>query len=245
MFQNNFAFGANVGYMFAKNGNLYANVNRSLRLPTFTDLYYKSATQIANPNLKPEESLTAELGMRWANYGFRTNLSTYYRIGQNLIDWVKRADEEKWQSVNHTRVDAMGGEVNVGYSHGYWLKNIEISYAYCHLNKEAGELLSKYALDYLEHKLALHLEHGIYKGFGASWQATYQSRNGAYSDKQGNTQTYQPFWLLDGRIFWQTDKLHVFVESSNLLNTHYYDYGGIEQPGRWVKAGISLNLDLK
>ncbi|MCB9071452.1 MAG: hypothetical protein H6543_03185 [Prevotellaceae bacterium] len=147
--------------------------------------------------------------------------------------------------MNHTRVDAMGGEVNVGYSYGYWLKNIEISYAYCHLNKEAGELLSKYALDYLEHKLALHLEHGIYKGFGASWQATYQSRNGAYSDKQGNTQTYQPFWLLDGRIFWQTDKLHVFVESSNLLNTHYYDYGGIEQPGRWVKAGITVNLDLK
>ena len=245
MFQNNFAFGANLGYTFAKNGNLYANINRSLRLPTFTDLYYKSATQIANPNLKPEESLTAELGIRWANYGFRTNLSAYYRIGQNLIDWVKRADEEKWQSVNHTRVDAMGGEVNVGYSYGYWLKNIEISYAYCHLNKEAGELLSKYALDYLEHKLALHLEHGIYKGFGASWQATYQSRNGAYSDKQGNTQTYQPFWLLDGRIFWQTDKLHVFVESSNLLNTHYYDYGGIEQPGRWIKAGITVNLDLK
>lgn len=245
MFQNNFALGANLGYTFTKKGNLYANINRSLRLPTFTDLYYKSATQIANPNLKPEESLTAELGVRWNNYGFRTNLNAYYRIGQNLIDWVKRAEEEKWQSVNHTRVDAMGGEINLGYSYGYWLKNIEFSYAYCHLTKESGELLSKYALDYLEHKLTLHLEHGVYKGFGASWQAIYQSRNGAYFDKQGNTQTYQPFWMLDGRFFWQTEKFNIFIECSNLLNTHYYDYGGIEQPGRWIKAGITVNFDLQ
>lgn len=245
LFQHNFAYGVNLGYSFAKNGTVYANVNRSLRLPTFTDLYYKSATQLANPYLKPEESLTTELGLQWTNYGLRTSLTAYYRIGKNLIDWVKTADEEKWRSVNHTRVDALGGEVKIGYSYGYWLKNIELTYAYCHLDKEAGELLSKYALDYLEHKLAFNLEHGIYKGFGASWQITYQNRHGTYANKNGATETYQPYFLVDGRLFWQNNKLNIFLESSNLLNTHYYDYGGIEQPGRWLKAGISVNLDLK
>ena len=245
LFHHNFAFGVNVGYSFAKNGTVFANVNRALRLPTFTDLYYKSATQLANPNLRPEESLTTEIGVQWTHQGLRTSLSAYYRMGQNLIDWVKTADEEKWRSVNHTRVDALGGEVKIGYSYGYWLKNIELNYSYCHLDKETGELLSKYALDYLEHKLTFNFEHGIYKGFGASWQLNYQIRQGSYIDKNGAVQSYQPFFLVDGRLFWQNNTLNLFLESSNLLNTTYYDYGGIAQPGRWLKAGISVNLDLK
>ena len=244
LFQNNFAFGANLGYTFTKNGNLYANINRSLRLPTFTDLYYKSATQESNPNLKPEESLTTELGIRWSDKGFHTQFSAYYRIGKNSIDWVKTADEEKWHSMNHTNIDAIGGEITIGYQYKYWLKNIEISYAYCQLDKDAGELLSKYALDYLKHKISFNLSHGIYKGFGATWQVTYQDRQGSYINKSAETVNYSPCFLFDGRVYWQNEKIHVFLESSNLLNTHYYDYGGIEQPGRWIKAGISVNLNL-
>jgi len=245
MFQNNFAFGANIGYAFTKNGNIYANINRALRLPTFTDLYYKSATQTANPDLKPEESLTTELGIRWSGYGIHTRLNAYYRIGKNIIDWVKTPEAEKWQSMNHTRVDAVGGEYTIGYQYGYWLKNIEIGYAYCLLDKEAGDLLSKYALDYLKHKLTFNLEHGIYKGFGATWQLTYQNRAGCYTDINGSVVGYTPVWLLDGRIYWKNSTITAFVEGTNLIGTNYYDYGGILQPDRWLKAGITINLNLK
>lgn len=244
LFRHNFAFVANVGYAFTKNGSLCLNVNRALRLPTFTDLYYKSATQIANPELMPEESLTTEISLRWADYGLRTTFNVYYRMGQNIIDWVKTPEAEKWQSVNHTRIDAVGGEAEIGYRYGYWLKNIAVSYAYCHLNKNAGELMSKYALDYLKHKLTFNLEHGIYKGFGASWQLMYQNRTGNYLDINGATMAYTPVWLFDGRIYWKNPTINVFVEGSNLLGTHYYDYGGIEQPGRCIKAGICVNLKL-
>ncbi len=243
MFRHNFAFTANASYHFAADGEVFANVSRALRLPTFTDLYYQSATQIANPNLKPEESLTSEIGVRWAGHGFRTSLNAYYRVGKNLIDWVKTPDEERWRSVNHTRVDAFGGEVSLAYSHGYWLKNLESNYAYCQLSKDAGELMSKYALDYLRHKFTVNFAHGIYKGFGASWQFTFQQREGTYTDVDGAVQRYTPAYLLDGRIFWQNQKLNIFLEGSNLIGQKYYDYGGIVQPGRWIKAGISVKFD--
>ena len=245
MFRNNFACTANVGYTFDTDGAVFVNVSRALRLPTFTDLYYQSATQTANPNLKPEQSMTAEVGAHWGRKGFRVSLNAYYRVGKDLIDWVKAPEEEKWRSVNHTRVDAFGGEVTVGYKYGYWLKNLEVGYAYCQLDKDAGDLLSKYALDYLKHKLTVNVAHGIYKGFGASWQFTFQQREGNYTDKEGTVQNYQPVYLLDGRVYWQNAKLNVYVEASNLIGQRYYDYGGIEQPGRWFKAGIAVNLDVE
>ena len=244
MFKNNFAGCISAGYQFVQGGNIFVNVSRALRLPTFTDLYYQSATQIANPDLKPEESLTSELGLKWSNYGVHLIFNAYYRIGKNLIDWVKTPEEEKWHSVNHTRIDAMGGELLVGYKHSWWLKNLEVGYAFCHLNKDAGELMSKYALDYLKHKLTITLEHGIYKGLGANWKFTFQQREGTYADREGTVQTYCPVYLLDGQVYWENKLFKIFVEGTNLIGLRYYDYGGIEQPGRWLKAGITINVGL-
>ena len=120
-----------------------------------------------------------------------------------------------------------------------------MSYSFCHLEKEQiGTELSKYALDYLKHKVSVGLEHGIYKGFGARWQLVYQQREGAYTDLLGNVVNYTPFALFDGRLFWENQQLNIFLEANNIFNTHYYDYGGIEQPGIWIKTGISVKLNL-
>lgn len=242
MFKNNFAFGGNAGYEYVKGGNVFASVNRSLRLPTFTDLYYKSATQIANPELKPEESLTTELGINYSRYGVSGHLSAYYRIGKNIIDWVKLPAEIQWLAMNHSRVDAMGGEIALAYSYGYWLKKAEMTYSYCNLTKESGEYISKYALDYLRHKFTISIHHGIYRGFGASWNLSFQDRNGEYNDREGNIVTYRPVWLLDGRLYWENTKIKLFIEATNITNRKYYDYGGILQSGIWAKGGVSVRI---
>ncbi len=242
MFSHNFAFGASVAYRYAPNGNIFASFNRALRLPTFTVVYYISATQIANPQLKPEESMTAEIGANYAIKGFSVNASAYYRWGKNIIDWIKTPEEEKWQSMNHSDVDAFGGELSAAYSHGYWLKNIELTYSYCQLNKNTDGYLSKYALDYLKHKFTATVSHGIYKGFGATWTANYQVRNGEYIDIAGTTQPYIPVFTLDGRIYWQNSRINVYIEASNITNTRYYDYGGILQSPIWAKGGITINI---
>lgn len=244
MFGNNFSFNSNFLYRFLQGGKVYASLNRAVRLPTFTDLYYKSVTQIANPNLKPEKALTAEVGASWSKKGFTASLSAYYRYGVDIIDWVRQPGEEMWHSVNHTRVDAWGSEVYVGYKMGYWLKNVAASYSYCQMTKDAGSLVSGYALDYLKHKLTLTVEHGIYSGLGASWTLCYRDRNGSYTDALNNVVSYTPVWLLGGKIYWQDDRdrFNIYVESTNMLNKHYYDYGGVEQPGVWVKVGGKFKI---
>ena len=242
MFRHNYAYGANLSYAFVPGGNISASFNRALRLPTFLDLYYESPVQIANPDLLPEKSLTAELSLRYTLRGLRASLSAYYRIGHDIIDWVKRPDETQWHSMNHSRVDAMGGEASLAYSYGYWLKDISATYSFCHMDKDAGAYISKYALDYLRHKFVLSLSHGIWRGFGASWTLSYQQRAGSYTDRSGLLCTYSPVWLLDGRVYWQGSRCTLYVEASNITDARYYDYGGILQPGIWAKGGIEVSI---
>ena len=144
--------------------------------------------------------------------------------------------------MNHSRVDAMGGEASLAYSYGYWLKDISATYSFCHMDKDAGAYISKYALDYLRHKFVLSLSHGIWRGFGASWTLSYQQRAGSYTDRSGLLCTYSPVWLLDGRVYWQGSRCTLYVEASNITDARYYDYGGILQPGIWAKGGIEVSI---
>ena len=240
--------GANIGYTFEKAGTLYANANRSLRMPTFTDLYYNAGNQLGNRNLKPEEAWLLSVGYKYTpDFGKAGKLSLsadwYYRWGKNIIDWVYVPTDAKrpYHAENQQQVNATGVELSLAYRWNEWLRCISVDYAYTYLDLDLKESGSRY-LDYLSHKLSIHLEHGIYKGLGASWTVRFQKREGQYNNAEGAVADYQPVWLLDGSIFWQNKYLRVSADCTNMTNTRYYDYGGILQPGAWAKVSIKAKL---
>jgi iron complex outermembrane receptor protein len=242
MFKHNFAFGANMGYEFYRNSHIYFNINRALRLPTFTDLYYKSATQTSNQHLNPENSLTIEIGGKYSSKRWHTNVSLFERFGRDIIDWIKLPEEDKWHSTNHAAINTFGGEFSIGYR-GKWLKNVEAGYSCVNANKKADNYISKYALDYLQHKATVRVEHCVWKNFGAAWQFSVQKRNGSYEDAAKNIIEYKPFGLFDGRIYWRNENINLFVEANNILNVKYFDFGGIAQPQRQIRAGIEVSIE--
>ncbi len=242
MFGSHVCWGANVGYALTAQNRLYANINKSMRMPTFTDMYYKSATQLANPNLQPEESITFEIGNKAQYTAFAYRISSYYRIGQNIIDWAKKENDDVWMSMNIPNVNAFGVEASTQYNFQRILNHVELSYAFCRLDKKSGEYISKYALDYLRHSLSVSIEHSIYKYLGANWQLTTQNRSGSYFNSANEVTEYAPFSILDGQLFWKAGNAKMYLEIANIFNTTYFDYGGIEQPGRWVKMGIAVHL---
>ena len=250
--------GANIGYDFRKGGTLYANANRSLRMPTFTDLYYNAGNQLGNRNLKPEEAWLLSVGYKgtWKpnsgpslkgrenKYGTLSfSVDWYYRWGKNIIDWVYVPEDTKrpFHAENQQQVNATGVELSVVYRLNEWLRCVSVDYAYTYLDLDLKEAGSRY-LDYLSHKLSIHLEHGIYKGLGASWTVRFQKREGQYNNADGIVENYVPVWLLDGSIFWQNRYLRVSADCTNITNTRYYDYGGILQPGAWAKISIKAKL---
>ena len=244
--------GANIGYDFHKGGTLYANANRSLRMPTFTDLYYNAGNQLGNRNLKPEEAWLLSVGYKgeWKLGTTISNAGTlsiaadwYYRWGKNIIDWIYVPEDTKrpFHAENQQQVNATGVELSVAYRLNEWLRCVSVDYAYTYLDLDLKEAGSRY-LDYLSHKLSIHLEHGIYKGLGASWTVRFQKREGQYNNADGIVENYVPVLLLDGSIFWQNRYLRVSADCTNITNTRYYDYGGILQPGAWAKISIKAKL---
>jgi len=227
----------------------FFNLNQATRLPTFTDLYYNSATQISNPNLKPEQSTTYEIGLKYLNQGFKSTMATYYRKGENVIDWVKEPDSTKWESQNLTKVNAFGGEITTEYKFiNCFLQNIRLSYSYLSLNKKAEGFESKYALDYLKNKISLHFEHYIFNNYksgtlNASWNLNWQDRAGRYTDFiTGKETAYLPYFLADIRFQWAKKGISLYADVNNLFDTQYADFGGLTQAGRSVRSGIKFTF---
>ncbi len=237
--------GLDLAYRPGEYSRVFAAVNSAVRLPTFTDLYYKSATQISNPNLKPEKSLTFELGTKINPLDWTFSTTAYYRIGNNIIDWVKTAEVEKWESRNLTNVNAMGLDVSYEYRfRDIFLKSAGVGYSLLNLDKKAEGYDSKYALDYLKHKLMFNLHHAVWSKLSMHWNLTMFDRSGNYTDFPTNTlMDYAPYWMLNTKLLWKAERISLFAEVNNLLNRQYVEFGGIAQPGINFNTGIRLSLN--
>lgn len=244
--------GIDLGWKISNPLKLYASVNKSLRIPTFTDLYYKSATNIGNSELLPEEALSLESGLKYNSTWVNARLAVFMRWGKNMIDWVRQPNETIWYAKNLTNLNTKGVEASVKINLSnilgkeVFINSIDLSYDFLIQDKESGKLISKYLLDYLKHKFDIRLTHDICRNINASWLISYQDRNGTFTlwegSKYGNEVSYDPILLVDSRINWIRKKFNFYAEASNLLNKTYFDYGNIEQPGIWIKAGVIIKL---
>ncbi len=246
--------GLDASWNFTNKMKWYFSFNKSLRIPTFTDLYYSSPTNIGNPSLKPEEATSVETGLKYNLNGIIGNVTYFHRWGRNMIDWIKESGETVWHADNITTLNTDGIEISAKivseliYGRQFFIKSIIFSYSFLNQGKESGTFSSKYVLDYLKNKVDLGISHSIHKGFCANWKLSYQDRNGTYTIWQNNSYgdevPYSPLWLLDGRLYWQNRGINVYLEGSNLLNKRYVDYANVEQPGIWFKTGIILQINL-
>ena len=241
--------GVDVAYFFNDNMKLYASANTASRLPTFTDLFFVNPAQQGNPLLKPEQSQTFEIGTQIHNGQWSLNADAFYRIGKNVIDWVKLSSSTaKYEAMNLSAVNALGANITADYVFGSgFLKKASIAYSYLTLDKAAVGFDSKYALDYLNHKVVFGLNHAIVKGLSASWNLGYFDRSGNYDTNtvvgQPAVMTdYQSYLMIDCRVLWSQKKYDVFLDVNNILNQTYADYGGLTQPGTNFMVGLRIKL---
>ena len=242
---------ANIGYSFLKTGSVYLAANRSLRMPTWTDLFYHAGVQRGSTDLKAEKawmvSLGAQYTWQWEKAG-KLHLSGdfYYRWGSNIIDWTYNETDSLFYATNQQKVDAFGADFIVQYHYNAWLRNVAFRYAYTHLSLDLVQAKSMY-LDYLKHKIIVNVDHGIYvwsKGcVGANWSLRWQDREGTYVDFNGTPgNRFTPVLLLDGSLYVELPHLRIALECTNMTNRHYYDYGGLPMPGTHGKVLIKCSI---
>ena len=248
-FGGKFCLAGDIRYKLNRHLLFYVAANQALRLPTFTDLFYNTATHQANPELKPEETMLYEIGEKFVKNAWSLSSSIFYRQGKNIIDWVYTQGREKSQSQNYSVVNAGGGGISLQWNPALYhakaiIRQAGVSYTYTLLNKENMQYTTSYVLDYLKHKLNVHIQHLLFSDqLKASWSFTFYDRAGAYVDNaSGLTTSFKPFVLTDLRLSWDEAHFTVFAEAGNLFRTTYFDFGGLLQPKSWITAGILLKL---
>ena len=247
-YSNDYGFhlspGIDIGYFINENLKVFAGLNKSIRLPTFTDLYYQGPTNIANPELQPETSLSGEAGLKFFKGSVNASLSGFYRKGENIIDWVKYSPHEKWQSANLSELNTYGISfaANKSFS-GKFVNYAGLKYTWAESEKNNTELISLYSLDFLRHNLNLFVNHKIFKNLNASWTFTLQKRNGFYTDFASGLETeYETVALLNLKLSYSIKQFEINLTASNLLNRQYYDIGNVLQPGIWLVAGVKWQM---
>lgn len=241
--------GIGAQYRFRRNWKLKASLNKSMRLPTFTDLYYAGPVNIGNPNLKPEEAINIDFGVLFYKGVVDFSLTSFNSLGYNSIDWVRNADTVKWQPMNVTEVETYGVDAQLKLNLGqlnhrtFFVKSLTLQYTFINKGATANGYQSRYVMDYLRHKMVLGIYHRVYKNISASWKLRYQQRNGDYmlwdADRKQDVLTpYGAYTLVDARVYWKAKGWMVFVDVKNIFDIDYVDYGNVMQPGRWFSVGL-------
>jgi iron complex outermembrane receptor protein len=230
----------------------------TMRMPTFTDLYYKTGDIIGNSKLQPEKAYTVDVGaaLHLSQVGklpyFTLSVAFFNRWGLDMIDYIKSDTDTKWHSINHTAIHFQGVEAslcyrpNLQFNANFFITNILVEYTFLHSDKESKGFQSRYVLDHLAHKLALRLNHRIYKGLAMDWVFSINRRQGEYTsyktDAAGKLTPYPVYYLLDVRLSYTYKMLNFYIEAANVLNQRYFDLGDLEQPGVWLRGGIKCKV---
>lgn len=248
LFGKGFYPGMELGIYTGENSEIYASVNSSLRLPTYTELYTGSLVNVGNPNLKPEKAITSELGFKYRSKEYDIKAALFYRDGKNIIDWVKKTDTLAWQSSNITELKTLGMELHANWNlNSDFIKQFGIGFMSLNMNKDAGAYISKYALDYLKQKLSANISIQLCDYLSLQMNYSYKYRLGSYlmyENESYLSYDYKPVNLLDARLVYQKMGFKFYVEALNIFDVQYHDIGSVPAPGIWVRTGLAYRFKL-
>lgn len=228
----------------------FGSFNQSLRVATFTDLYYNGPGIQGNSNLKPEKSSDFSVGTSYTSGWFAAQLKGFFRHGTDMIDWVKY-EGAKVFTVANSDIDCGGVEASVGvnfsqlYENYSFVRSINTSYCFIDKYRTNKEQSATYATDlnYLRHKFVFSLGHNIVGPLSAQWDFVVKSRCGQFDNVlTGELQDYGTHALLDLKLQWTKPHYSLYLQANNLLNKKYYDISNVQQPGFWFLGGVKLDF---
>lgn len=237
---------------------VFASAGRSVRHPSYTDLYYQGGA-FGRADLRPEVADQIEAGIRYRQHRVDhpqlapprllgtvgAEATAWLRRGSDLIDWVLLPESQAFQAANLTSTVHRGLELAADYhpgpSEARRIQSLRIAYAATTARLDSGEYVSSYALDIVRRKADAVAGFLLPGRVLLEVRATHQARNGSYVDAAGNRFDYAPFtWLGVGASRWFAEgQIQAFVRADNLLDATYVDFGNVVQPGRWWRMGLT------
>ena len=129
-FETNAFPGIDIGYTINEHFRVYTNAGYTYRTPTYNDLYYVGSRDEGNENLVPEEAISQELGLKYFGDKISATVAFFNRDSDNLIDYTKDNEADKWKSNNLTSLNTRGVEVQLSapFKLGQYNQSFKLGY---------------------------------------------------------------------------------------------------------------------
>jgi len=223
--------GLDVGYQFSDSFRAYGNIGYTYRIPTYTDLYYNDSSTSGNPDLKPEEAIAQEIGVKYSKGSFYGNVSFFNRDSDNLIDFIRPdATTNVFVATNIAEVNTKGFEVdlNYGFNVSEFNQSIAVGYSYIEDNiKDQDRDLSRYRLNTLRHHFTTRLRTQFLKNV---------SQNIIY--KHAERTDGQSYNVWDASIVVNFNKFDFTFTANNIFSAEYVETGFVPMPPSNVLFGL-------
>jgi iron complex outermembrane receptor protein len=227
--------GLDVGYRINSQFKIYTNIGWTMRVPSFTDLYYQDAGNAGNPDLTEERAFTAEVGVKYQMKDLIIQGSAFNRAAQDQIDWsrVLIDSTEKWMPSNFNSATYTGIDLSVKKLFGdkSLLKNVSLSYTY--INAEFNNTaitVSRNQLENLRHQLNLNTFFG------------YNNLHLGLNVRYNNRVSLEDYTVVDTRLSYNLSSMTFYVKANNILDAEYRESNLVPMPGRWVLGGARFRL---
>lgn len=224
----NETFSLRLSYLLNDSTQTGISVNRLLRLPSFTELYYSSPANRGNTLLDAEKADNFEVFLaRDFTDKLSLNFSLFLRKHRNAIDWVKDDSTAPWQASNIGSLETKGVDAVLNFIFDSSLLNkLALSYTYLDSSKNSFNY-SKYVFDYNRHKFVSAFDFivfGLDAAFLAAFTKTVQRDDSFNCDLK-----------ITKKI---SDNFKLFIEGTNIFDEDYYELTEVKASGRWCKVGV-------
>jgi iron complex outermembrane receptor protein len=227
--------GLDIGYKVSDNLKAYGNIGYTYRIPTYTDLYYNDSSTTGNPNLKPEEALAQELGLKYNTNNFYATVSVFNRDADNLIDFIRpNTTATKFEATNIAEVNTKGFEFDANYTFKIkdYDQSLAVGYTFLEDNiKDQDRDLSRYRLNTLKHHFTTRLRTQLFKNV---------SQNIIY--KHAERTDGQSYNVWDASIIFNFNKFDFTVTANNIFNAEFIETGFVPMPESNVLLGLRYSF---
>jgi vitamin B12 transporter len=241
---DNFTYSINPSYVLNENAKLFVNYATAFRAPSISALY---GAWGANPDLKPEYSQTFEAGVQTSLLNDKVIVRAVYfnRHNKDVIIYTSKYE-------NYDKQDDYGFELEPTIQFN---KKLKLTAYYSFLN---GEVTTKGAggkdtsyfnlLRRPKHSFGATLSYQVTPSFFVSTNAyNYGKRTdidfGVWPAPAKEVILKSYFlWSIHAEYSLVKNKLVVFADGKNLLNTNYVEVLGYSTPGANFMGGIRFNL---
>ena len=223
--------GVDVGYAINDTFKAYANVGYTYRVPTYTDLYYVGRTDLGNENLEPEKALSEEIGLKYFGANFNAYVAVFNRSSDNLIDYTKENEADKWEATNLKSLKSTGAELNLSssFKSGLYTQNISLGYTYLDENlSDIKTAYSKYVLNALTHHFTATIRSQFLKNISQSIVYKFAERASGSS-----------YSVEDVQATLSISDLEFSIIGNNIFNTEYVETGFVPMPKGNVLIGVN------